>query len=213
MGKAVPKQYLSLAGRYVIEHTLDRLLAHPRIDGLVVALGADDPYWAATAFSSHPRVRRVTGGAERADSVRNALQSLRAGEDAEAWVLVHDAARPCLRSEDIDRLIEGVADDPVGGVLGVPARDTMKEISPEGRALATLDRSSLWHAYTPQMFRLGTLHKALVDAADAGAIVTDEASAIERAGLSPRMVEGHTDNIKITHPADLPLAEFLLGQR
>ena len=213
MGKAVPKQYLSLAGRYVIEHTLDRLLAHPRIDGLVVALGADDPYWAATAFSNHPRVNRVTGGAERADSVRNALQSLRAGEDAEAWVLVHDAARPCLRSEDIDRLIERVADDPVGGVLGVPARDTMKEISPEGRALATLDRSSLWHAYTPQMFRLGTLYKALVDAADAGAIVTDEASAIERAGLSPRMVEGHTDNIKITHPADLPLAEFLLGQR
>lgn len=212
MGEVVPKQYLPLAGRCVIEHTLDRLLGHPSIDGLVVALGANDPYWAATAFSNHPRVRRVTGGSERADSVRNALRTLRTSADTEDWVMVHDAARPCLRPEDIDRLIEGVWDDPVGGVLGVPARDTMKELGPDGRALGTLDRSRLWHAFTPQMFRLGTLYKALVDAADAGFVVTDEASALERAGLAPRMIEGHTDNIKITHPADLPLAEYLLGQ-
>lgn len=210
LGSAIPKQYLDLAGYPVIDRTLAVFVADPRIDGVWVALGPDDGYWPATAHAGHPRVRRVTGGAERCHSVRNCLLALAAEADPADWVLVHDAARPCLRPADLDRLITTLADDPVGGILAVPVRDTMKAADPEGRIRATLDRSTLWHAYTPQMFRLGTLSDALGDAIAAGDLVTDEAAAMERIGLKPRLVEGHADNLKITRAEDLPLARFYL---
>lgn len=213
VGAALPKQYLELAGRPVIDYAVRTLLDHPRIRGLVVALDPADGYWALTRLAGDPRVRRVDGGAERCHSVLNALDALASEAAADDWVLVHDAARPCLRASDLDRLISALEDDPVGGVLGVPVRDTMKEADAAGRVVRTLPRVQLWHAYTPQMFRLGLLRRALRSALDAGQLVTDDASAVELFGLSPRLVEGRADNIKITRPEDLPLAHFYLDEQ
>ena len=213
MGAEVPKQYLPLAGRCVIEHTLDVLISHPRVAGVCVALNARDPYWPATAFAGHPRILTAVGGQERMNSVRSALEAIgRRGADDD-WVMVHDAARPCLRSDDIDRLISQLWDDPVGGLLAVPVRDTMKLADGEKRVHQTVDRANLWHALTPQMFRIGVLRRAVDAAVEDGIVVTDEASAIEHIGLAPALVEGRSDNLKITHPADLPLAEFFLQRK
>ena len=213
MGSAVPKQYLDLAGRAVIDHTLALFVNHARISGVVVALGADDGYWDSTLHAAHPRVMRATGGAERCHSVLNAVAALEERADDGDWVLVHDAARPCLRLEDLDRLIDQLLDDSVGGLLGIPVRDTMKRAHDGERIAATVERSSLWHAYTPQMFRLALLRRALREALAANDLVTDDASAVERLGLAPRLIEGHADNIKITRAEDLPLARFYLQQQ
>jgi 2-C-methyl-D-erythritol 4-phosphate cytidylyltransferase len=213
MGSATPKQYLDLAGRAVIDHALDLFVADVRIAGVVVALDPTDRYWEATAYAAHPKVTRADGGAERCHSVLNALEVLGGRARAEDWVLVHDAARPCLRAADLDRLIEILVEDEVGGLLGVPVRDTMKRAEALDRIGATVDRASLWHAFTPQMFRLGHLRDALSDALAANDLVTDDASAMERVGRAPRLVEGHADNIKITRAEDLPLARFYLQQQ
>ncbi len=213
MGEAVPKQYLPLAGRTVIEHSMARLAALPRVAGLVVALAEGDPYWSTLQPQLGVPVQRITGGAERCHSVLAALTWLLGVADAHDWVLVHDAARPCVRRADLQRLIATLAEDSVGGLLAVPARDTKKRADATGRVLETVDRADLWQAQTPQMFRLGTLHEALSRAIAAGVLVTDEASAMEQAGLMPRLVEGHADNIKITRPEDLVLAEFYLSQQ
>jgi 2-C-methyl-D-erythritol 4-phosphate cytidylyltransferase len=211
MGGPVPKQYLPLAGRPVIEHTLGRLLGHPGIRGVVVVLGPEDGWWPQTAWAADARVIRAPGGAERCHSVLGGLQALAGRAGAGDWVLVHDAARPCLRAADIDRLRTRLAEHPVGGLLGVPVRDTMKRGDPSGAVLETVPREGLWHAFTPQMFRLGMLREALAGALARGDLVTDEASAMERAGHRPLLVEGHPDNLKITRPEDLALAEFYLS--
>lgn len=199
-----PKQYLQLHGRSLLEHTLQIFLAHPRLLGCMVAVAADDRWWSTLPCASDPRVASCAGGGERADSVRAALKALRdKGARCGDWVLVHDAARPNLAREDLDRLLAELADDPVGGLLAVPARDTLKRIGNDGRVQETIDRSTVWHAYTPQMFRLGALAEALGAALDAGQTITDEASAMEWAGHAPRLVEGRADNLKITRPEDL----------
>jgi len=199
-----PKQYLAVAGRTVLEHTLACFLDHPALLGVVVSLADDDPYWPHLACAADGRIRRAAGGRERADSVLNALQVLQEqGAGDEDWVLVHDAARPNLARSDLDRLLAMLADDPVGGLLAVPARDTLKRAGTDGRVSATLDRSTVWQAFTPQMFRLGMLHRALADCLVAQVVVTDEASAIEWAGQAPRLIEGRGDNLKVTRPEDL----------
>jgi 2-C-methyl-D-erythritol 4-phosphate cytidylyltransferase len=213
MGSPTPKQYLDLAGRAVIDHALDLFVADTRIQGVVVALDREDHYWPLTAYAGHSKVIRAHGGAERCHSVLNALEILGAHARPEDWVLVHDAARPCLRPGDLDRLIEILLDDPIGGLLGIPVRDTMKRAEASDRIGETVDRASLWHAFTPQMFRLGQLAAALRDALAANDLVTDDASAMERFGQAPRLVEGHADNIKITRAEDLPLARFYLQQQ
>jgi 2-C-methyl-D-erythritol 4-phosphate cytidylyltransferase len=210
MHAPMPKQYLPLAGRCVIEHTLDTLLDNPRIAGLVVAIGAEDDHWERLRIRSVKPLIQVPGGNERCDSVMNALGVLAGRLGADDWVLVHDAARPCLRRRDLDRLMDTLADDPVGGLLAVPVRDTMKRADTTGRVCATEDRRGLWHALTPQMFRFEVLYSALTAARERHLAVTDEASAVEAAGLAPRLVEGRADNIKITRPEDLALAEFYL---
>ncbi|MEK0362656.1 2-C-methyl-D-erythritol 4-phosphate cytidylyltransferase [Pseudomonas sp. CBC3] len=199
-----PKQYLPLAGKSVIEHTLSCFLDHPGLLGLVVSLAADDPYWANLDCAKDPRIQRADGGAERADSVLAGLHRLseRGARDGD-WVLVHDAARPNLSRQDLDKLLVELGDDPVGGLLAVPARDTLKRAGTDGRVVETIDRSVIWQAFTPQMFRLGALRDALANVLEAGAAVTDEASALEWAGFSPRLVEGRSDNLKITRPEDL----------
>ncbi len=213
MGSALPKQYLELLGRRVIDHTIGRMLSHPAVKGLYVALGSEDGWWAETEFSGHPDLVRVDGGSERCHSVLNALDALGKVASPDDWVLVHDAARPCLRHRDVDRLIARLRDHPVGGLLGVPVRDTMKRSDKNGAVVETVEREGLWHAFTPQMFRCGQLLDALRGAMAVGFLVTDEASAIEWAGYQPLMVEGHADNVKITRPEDLGLAAHYLQQQ
>jgi 2-C-methyl-D-erythritol 4-phosphate cytidylyltransferase len=212
-GASIPKQYLELGGRSVLERSLSTFVDHPRIAGVRVVLDSADPRWDSQPYARNPKVSRAAGGAERCHSVLNALEALLAQAHPQDWVLVHDAARPCLRLEDLNRLIEELEQDPVGGLLAVPVRDTMKRGDPSGHVIATVERAHLWHAYTPQMFRLGALADALREAIAGGDLVTDEASAMERLGHRPRLVEGHADNIKITRTADLPLAEFFLAQQ
>jgi len=212
MGATRPKQYLPLLGKPVIEHSLTRLLGHPRVRGVVVALSQGDPYWGQIAPRSRKPVMTAVGGPERCHSVVNALQTLRPHADPEDWVLVHDAARPCVTTGDLDRLVDRVNEDPIGGILATPVRDTMKRADGAGRIEASVERSSLWHALTPQMFRLEILLRALQAALRSGQAVTDEASSLERQGHKPLLVEGRADNIKITRAEDLALAAFLLQQ-
>ena len=214
MATNIPKQYLPLGEKTVLEHTLDTLLACRQLAGVVVVLSADDGYWPDLQgrYTRQP-LAVVTGGAERCHSVLNGLTHLAGKVAADDWVLVHDAARPCVRLTDIDTLIRTLSATSHGGLLGVPVADTMKQVDGADRVTATVARERLWHAYTPQMFRLGSLRAALQQAIDNDLLVTDEASAMELAGVQPQMVQGQRDNIKITVPADLELAAFYLQTR
>lgn len=206
-----PKQYLTVAGKTILELTLSCFLEHSSVRGIVLALAEHDHWWPELQLSADVRIQTVIGGSERADSVLNALLALESsGAQADDWVLVHDAARPLLEREDLDRLLTDLADDPVGGLLAVPARDTIKQVNAEGQIVKTIDRSVIWHALTPQMFRLGLLQRTLADALQAGVAVTDESSAMEWAGFAPRVVEGRSTNIKITRPEDLLFLQTLL---
>ncbi|RKZ34403.1 MAG: 2-C-methyl-D-erythritol 4-phosphate cytidylyltransferase [Gammaproteobacteria bacterium] len=213
MGAELPKQYLQIGGRCIIEHTLDCLASHPRIAGVVVAVARDDGYWpeVAAGLSCSPII--AEGGAERCQSVLNALTVLSEHANQDDWVLVHDAVRPCLSHGDIDRLMTTLTGDPEGGLLGMPVRDTMKRANGSQRVAETVSRDGLWHAATPQMFPLGRLRQVLTDAIARGLMVTDEAQAVELAGGAPRMVEGSAGNIKITRPQDLELAAFYIERR
>jgi len=213
MGSAVPKQLLGLGGQTVLEHSLDALWGVTALSGLVLISQGDVDIEAIAMRYSERRLIRAPGGVERCHSVLNGLHAL-AGIAADTdWVLVHDAARPCVRTVDLHKLIESLSGHPVGGLLGVPAHDTMKRTDTDGAVQATVVRENLWHAQTPQMFRLGPLRDVLEAALRDGYEVTDEASAMEHAGVQPQMVEGHADNIKITRPEDLPLAELYLRQQ
>lgn len=213
MGAGRPKQYLELAGAPILQHTLARLLGHSAIQAVVVALSESDADFQRLPCARDPRLLRAHGGAERCHSVANALDVLVGRAAEHDWVLVHDAARPCLCGSDIDRLLRELGGHPVGGLLALPVRDTMKRADPGGDVTATVDRQGLWHALTPQMFRLGALRAALAGALGAGVLVTDEAQAMERTGVRPRLVEGRPDNIKVTRPHDLALAELYLSRQ
>ena len=204
-----PKQYAPLCGRTVIEWALEPFLTDPRCAGSVVALAADDPYWAAIA---PPNVIVTSGGEERSHSVRNGLAALDGRAVADDWVLVHDAARPCLPREDRDRLLADLATHPVGGLLATPAADTLKRADASRHVQETVDRAGLWRALTPQMFRYGRLCEALDRAHAAARIPTDEAQAIEWLGERPVLVAGAAANLKITSAADLAVAAALLKE-
>ncbi|MFY2764200.1 2-C-methyl-D-erythritol 4-phosphate cytidylyltransferase [Arenimonas sp. MALMAid1274] len=207
-----PKQYLSLAGRTLLEHSLRAVLSHDDVDGVMVALSPDDRDWPGWRDLGGKPVLTCIGGAERADSVLAGLQALPGTVSEDQWVLVHDAARPCLRALDLARLLTVGQADPVGALLAAPVRDTLKRADRVGRSQSTEPRDWLWRALTPQLFRRGGLTRALEAALRAGVRVTDEAMAMERLGLKPCLVEGSEDNIKVTTPADLALAEFILAQ-
>lgn len=206
-----PKQYLPLAGKTVIEQTLSRLLQSEAFAAVAVAISVEDPYWPELEVSSHPRVITAPGGKERADSVLSALKALQGEASEDDWVLVHDAARPCLTSGDIHHLIDTLQDDEVGGILALSSHDTLKQVD-EGCINTTIDRSHVWRALTPQMFRYGMLRDALQEA-EGNPAVTDESSALELKGYRPKIVEGRPDNIKITRPEDLALAQFYMEQQ
>lgn len=212
-GGEVPKQYLRAAGKPLIEHALDALLAHPRVAGAMVALAAEDARWPGWTSLQGKPVLRCVGGGERADSVLAALESLPADVPPDALVLVHDAARPNLTSADLDRLIDAATAWADGAILGAPVRDTLKRASGDAVIAATEPRDGLWRAFTPQAFHRDALADALRAARAAGVLVTDEAMAMERAGARPRLVEGREDNLKVTTPADLALADYLLSRR
>lgn len=213
MGAALPKQYLDLMGKPIVGWSLDAVLAHPAVHGGVIALAAEDPQWEALGWRPARPLHRVTGGAERSDSVRAALAFLLEIAGGDDWVLVHDAVRPCVTVEDIDRLITAGLRQPDGALLAVPVRDTLKRQAADGRVRDTASREGLWHALTPQLFPLRPLFDALTRAMQAGTPITDESQAMEAAGYRPLLVEGQATNIKITRQSDLPLAEMVLRSR
>jgi len=209
MASEIPKQYLEIAGKPILEHTVERFLQHPSIAGVVVAVSPDDQRWEQLNLTKDKPLMIATGGLERCHSVLSALQTLEKYADKKDWVLVHDAARPCLRSGDIDKLITEVSDHEVGGLLAAPVRDTMKR-GADHTVTETVERAGLWHALTPQMFHLHDLITALENTLQKGLVVTDEAQAMELMKLMPLLIEGHVDNIKITRPQDLDLASHYL---
>lgn len=212
-GRPMPKQYLPLAGQSMIRHALEILCAVPAIADVFVVLAPDDTFWPAAEMAGLGDKLRVLrcGGASRAQSVANGLRAMAValGDVGHDWVLVHDAARPCLTVAMVEKLIAEVGEDAAGGLLAMPVADTLKRAGEGGRVLQTVPRDDLWQAQTPQMFR----HRLLLDALDRAPQVTDEAGAIEALGLSPRLVAADVSNLKVTYPLDLQLAEWILENR
>ncbi len=211
LGAGIPKQYMSLAGKPMLAHVLDTFAAAAAIAHTFVVISADDGYIQNLAAATAPQWNGRTtmlfrGGENRHASVLNGLQAIRAQVDDDDWMLVHDAARPGLTSALIEQLIQTLQDDAVGGLLALPVIDTLKRGDQNGRVAQTVDRSALWAAQTPQMFRYGLLVQALTQAT----ALTDEAGAIEMLGLQPRLVEGSQRNFKVTLPHDVAVAEMLL---
>ena len=205
-----PKQYLTIGDKTILEHTIGCLTAHPAIRKIIIAISATDCWFGQLPLATDPRIQVVTGGSQRAESVMAGIQA--AGDVP--WVLVHDAARPCLHPDDLARLLALTHTSLTGGILAAPVRDTMKRSEPGKHAIAhTVDRDDLWHALTPQLFPLALLQACLQRGLDEGATITDEASALEYCGYHPELVCGRADNIKVTRPEDLDLAAFYLSLR
>jgi 2-C-methyl-D-erythritol 4-phosphate cytidylyltransferase len=202
----MPKQYLELLGRPVLHYALRALSRVAVIEQIFVAVQADDAR-AAAACNEFERVTVVpTAGVQRAQTVANTLDAIQKRVTRDAWVLVHDAARPCVSADAVERLIAECETHPVGGLLAVPVADTMKRSNAAHEVIETVSRDQLWRAQTPQMFRFEALRHALNAAPDA----TDESQAIEALGLSPKLVMGDTTNLKITYPEDVELAKYYL---
>ena len=208
-----PKQYLEINNQSILTHTTNRLLSHAKIAKVIIVVSDDDEYFAQTELADHVNIIRVSGGEERVDSVLNGLKAI----DVERypWILVHDAARPCITHDDIDKIIEQCVANNCGGLLAAQVVDTIKENSQDhlNTVGSTIDRTNLWHAFTPQMYKTVELKQAIEQALDHGLQITDESSAIELAGLPSLLVLGRRDNIKITRPEDIALATFYLDQQ
>lgn len=215
MGNELPKQYLSLNKRPMIYHAIQTLCRNGHISGVIVVLSPNDVHWSDYDWSkfSDKLIVLTCGGATRADSVLNGLMVAKQKHaiDDRDWILVHDAARPCLTTDQLEQLIREIADDEVGGLLAVPVADTLKRANAEGRVAHTESRDHLWQAQTPQMFRYHLLSHALQNTANLP--ITDDASAIEALGHHPKLVAGNAYNFKVTYPHDLALAELILQQR
>lgn len=216
MRSEVAKQYLKIQDRTILEITLSKLLSvKPELD-ITVCTSVNDQYWQTlhqSVFSQCDRISNTDGGATRANSVLNGLAAVKASAKDDDWVLVHDAARPCFSIERVEAMLEQLRDHPVGGILAEPVKDTLKRQQPSATAeiQETVAREGLWQAQTPQMFRFGILWQAYQQAVTEIDQITDEASAVERLGLSPRLMVSDSSNIKITAPADLQLAEYCLA--
>ncbi|PKG86324.1 2-C-methyl-D-erythritol 4-phosphate cytidylyltransferase [Colwellia sp. 75C3] len=222
-----PKQYLCINNETILSHTVTRLLSHPLINQVIIALGSDDQYFAESKLAHHKDIIRVNGGIERVNSVLNGLKAV--DDKKYPWVLVHDAARPCVSHDDIDKLIYQCLANDHGGILATPVRDTMKRgvfsndnakgnapgnVKGENSTIeCTVEREQLWHALTPQLYKTDELTLAIEQALVNGLKITDEASAIEYANLPSLLVSASSENIKITHPNDLALAEFYLNKQ
>ncbi len=210
-GDGVVKQYAQLGDGSVLEHSAQELLDNPEVAKVMVVLSASDAIARGLPVMQHEKIMFTVGGAERSHSVLNGLLALQSLASADDWVLVHDAARPCLSAADLQKLIEQLRDDPVGGILAVPAVDTLKHVS-AARIEHTVDRANMWQAQTPQMFRYGLLCHAMQYMQEQEIAITDEASAMELCGYVAKVIEGSRSNIKITYPQDLALACFYREQ-
>ncbi|MDH3326466.1 MAG: 2-C-methyl-D-erythritol 4-phosphate cytidylyltransferase [Gammaproteobacteria bacterium] len=209
-----PKQYLKINHKTVLEHTISCFSSNKRVKGIVVATSPDDEYWPELDIESDVSLFVAVGGEERCHSVLSGLEFLANKASVDDWVMVHDAARPCLHEDDIQKLIDELWLHGTGGLLGLPVADTLKFCGNNGRVKRTVSRDGLWRALTPQMFRYGKLVNSLKSVINEPNQITDEASAIEAAGYEPVMIEGRWDNIKITHPQDLDQAiRILHGQQ
>ena len=206
----IPKQYLSLNGMPVLLHSINKFVKLDEIHEILVALNPDDEFWQKLNFS-HPKVKTINGGPERCNSVNSALEELSGRAENGDWILVHDAVRPCISDFDLNKIIEMIHDEDVGGLLACPILDTIKEVGDNLDVLKTIPREGLWSAMTPQIFRYELLKKALNAVLNSARSVTDEAKAIELIGLTPRIIEGDKTNIKITHPSDMVLAESIIN--
>ncbi|MBA2653841.1 MAG: 2-C-methyl-D-erythritol 4-phosphate cytidylyltransferase [Gammaproteobacteria bacterium] len=207
-GGNIPKQYLSLNGKSILEHTVAKFLYHPRIEKIIITLDPNDYYWPQLRLEKlGSKIIAVKGGAQRCHSVYQGLQALASLAHPQDFVLVHDVVRPCLDHSDIDKLIAEVGDHPVGGILGTRVRDTLKHTNTANEIIDTVSRENIWQALTPQMFRYKLLTQSLYQAISQHQWVTDEAAAIEAIGFIPLVIEGRRDNIKITYPEDLLIAE------
>jgi 2-C-methyl-D-erythritol 4-phosphate cytidylyltransferase len=209
-GGAVLKQYLPIRGRSVLAHSISLFQFHPMITGITVVLAENDQWFESAVGSLTAAVETVTGGATRSQSVRNGLRSVVENHPDVDWVLVHDAARPCLSQRKLDTLLEQGLQSPDGAILAMPVGDTLKRSGETQNIAGTVDRRALWAAQTPQLFRVGALAEAIDTAHRQGVELTDEASAMEFVGASPKLVMGSVANIKITHSSDLAIAEALL---
>lgn len=217
MQQAVPKQYLQVLGKSLLQHTLENLGGLSELACIALAVSPQDAHIDSVLASLSPQLREkvllVQGGAERADSVRAAVMALAAQAAPQDWILVHDAVRPCVSHDDVRCLLTALQNEPAGGLLAQPVRDTLKRADVRGYVQATVDRERLWQAATPQVFRYGILRQALEHCATQGLLVTDEAAAVEALGLPVKLVQGHADNIKLTWPEDLAMIETLLRAR
>lgn len=213
VGGPVPKQYLAVAGAPLIAHTLQALFAHASIEGVVVVLSSDDAWWPGWSEIAGKPVLTCAGGETRAESVLAGLGALPESVRGDDFVLVHDAARPNISLDDLDQLLERGRNDPVGAVLAVPVRDTLKRAGSDGGIDGTEPRDQLWRALTPQLFRRLQLTRSMEAARDAGVLVTDESMAMERLGLRPLLVEGREDNFKITTGDDLARFAYIVAQQ
>ena len=212
MGVDKPKQYIEVNGKTILEHTIHCFIEREEIEKVVVAISATDEYWPELDISKNEKVITAPGGVERYQSVFNSLKELQGKADNNDWVMVHDAARPCLSQSTIDRLIIELREHEVGGILAMPCRDTMKRSNDAGEIIDTVERESLWHAQTPQMFKYEKLYSAINDVLEKDIVVTDEAMAIELSGFKPLMVTGQQENIKITHKDDLKYLDTYLNE-
>ncbi len=207
-----PKQYISVNDKTILEHTINCFINREEIVGVVVAISKSDEYWPTLEIAEHEKIIVAPGGEERYQSVFNGLQMLKNKAESDDWIMVHDAARPCLNQSAIDRLIINLRSHDVGGILAMPCRDTMKRGNPSGEIVDTVEREFLWHAQTPQMFKFGKLFSAIEKVLDKDIIVTDEAMAMELSGHKPMLIQGQQDNIKITHKDDLQHLKYYLNE-
>lgn len=207
-----PKQYISVKDKTILEHTINCFIDREEITAVVVVISKEDEYWPGLDVARHDKIITAAGGVERYHSVANGLQVLQDKAEEHDWVLVHDAARPCLNQSAIDRLIIELRSHGVGGILALPCRDTMKRANSSGEIVETVERESLWRAQTPQMFRYGKLHAAIEKILSDDIVVTDEAMAMELLGYRPMLVQGHQENIKVTRKDDLQYLELFLNE-
>lgn len=209
MQNALPKQYLLLAGKPIISHVIQVFFNNPRISNIHLALSVEDEFWRSLTLNPDTKLKlHYTGGASRAETVLNTLHAIDVADDD--WILVHDAARPGLNAGLLDKLLDTLQNDDIGGLLALPVADTLKLSDETNHVKKTVSRQSLWQAQTPQMFRYATLKKAL---GEFGKMATDEAEAIESLGLQPKLVQGELSNLKVTYPQDLQMLEALFKQR
>ena len=211
VGASIPKQYLNIANKTILEHSIFPFIENSRVAGITIALNSQDKHFATLdSISASRKIQTVQGGATRAHSVLNALDGLRDQISEDDFVLVHDAARPCLSMADLDKLIDACLGHEVGGILAGRVADTIKQVD-SGEIVNTLNRENIWHAYTPQMFKLGMLKTAIQQALNNNIEITDEASAIEYIGCQPCVVEGNARNIKVTTAEDVSLAKMFMS--